>query len=154
MQELRSAQVEHELGEERELFRHAESARIVFLELSETSCELDKHAINPSDYIHSLLLQAHVDGVASDDHGSRLLVKPVGHVAQVLSRRHYLLHCGHSQALLAVDVLVGRLELHVDLFLLFQVLGAADVEVEGEGFVSIDATQIPLVRLSNTDLCR
>ena len=51
MQELTSTEVEHELGEEGELTRELEAARVVLLVLSEPGDQLDQHAIDPAYHI-------------------------------------------------------------------------------------------------------
>ena len=92
--------------------------------------------------------------VAGNNYGSCLLIKAISHVTQVLICRHNLLNGRNSEALLSVNVLVGRLELHVNFFLCLKVLSATDIEVDSEGLVAVNTAQIPLVCLANTNLGR
>lgn len=51
-------------------------------------------------------------------------------------------------------MLVGSLELNVDLLLCFQVLRRSHIEVNGEGLVPIDPAKVPLVSFAHADFCR
>lgn len=73
-----------------------------------------------------------MDAVASGHDSGCFLIEAIGHVTNVLICRHHLLHCGDSEALLTVDMLVRSLELDEDLLLSFQVLRGGHVEVDRE----------------------
>lgn len=51
-------------------------------------------------------------------------------------------------------MLIGCLELQINLLLCLEILSASDVEVDGEGLVSVDTTQIPLVGRTYTNFRR
>ena len=51
-------------------------------------------------------------------------------------------------------MLIGCLELQINLLLCLEILSASDVEVDGEGLVAVDTTQIPLVGRTNTNFRR
>jgi len=98
VQELAATQVEHKLREETKLARELEAGRVVLLVLSEASYKLNEHAVKPANHVNLLLSIRFEDRVASHEYGCRLLVEAVGHLAEVVLRRHEALDGGHAHA--------------------------------------------------------
>jgi len=95
-----------------------------------------------------------MDGISGGDDSCRLLIEAVSHITEILSCRHHDLQSSDTKALLAADVLVLSLELYPLLFLSLQVLGRHNIEIERDRLVPIDSAKIPLVSVTDTDLCR
>ena len=66
-----------------------------------------------------------------------LLIKPFGHLSQVIRISHESLDSGYSKPLRAIDMLVGSLELHMDFRVVLERCRIDNVKVEGNRLVSI-----------------
>ena len=112
MQELRAAQVKHDLRIHREELAEAERARIFVAKVAKALAKPDEHAVKPAKNVAPFIHFGLKDGDAGHQSGSGVLVKGGNDVLVIDIRKHAGLR-SYTQPELASRMLIIRDELYV-----------------------------------------
>lgn len=153
LQKLASAQMEHKLRVEGKVLLQSEGGRVVLPIISKPGTETDKHAVDPAEYVRSVVDFGLEHGDARHQNRSRLLVERLGNRGIPSWPAQVPRNCRDPEMELARRVLVVREELHQGALrsLLHRRRPAlvCDLEVDRITRSRIDATHLPGACIAN-----
>mmetsp|Transcript_15757 Transcript_15757/g.50813 ORF Transcript_15757/g.50813 Transcript_15757/m.50813 type:complete len:418 (+) Transcript_15757:875-2128(+) len=156
LQELRAAQVEHELRVDGESGREAERGGVVLAVVRKLANQPDQHAVDPAKDVERLLRLRLVRSDARHQHRRGLLVEAARHLARLRRLGPRPRQRGDAQPVLARRVLVRGEQLQVALparlLLLLPSALRRHLEVEGERGVLVEPAHAPRIRVAEPDL--
>jgi hypothetical protein len=106
LQELRAAEMEHELRVEREVALEPEAGRVILTILCEATAEADKHAVDPAQHIWSIIDLALEDGNTAHKNSSGFLVESLSNSRISGRSTEWSSYCSHSKVILASGILI------------------------------------------------
>lgn len=153
LQELASAQMEHELRVEGEVLLQTERGRVILPVIGKSGAETDEHAVDPPEHVRPVVDLGLEHGNARHQNRGRLLVKRLGDCGISSWPTQVPRDCCDSEMELARRVLVVREELHQGtLRPLLHRRGAplvCDLEVNRITRGRVNATHLPCACVAN-----